>query len=140
MLGNFSCFCCRLLTFFKINFSKKSSWNTNSVSNCSEPDQDRHSAGPGLGPKLFAKAISRRQNVPLARKVLPKLLELEPNSNWLQCNNAKTSNDICNPNLTEAFLQKINKHSTCNMMHLAKVLLSLKVLINNLGLVFKIFF
>ena len=26
MLGNFSFFCCRLLTFFKIDFSKKSFW------------------------------------------------------------------------------------------------------------------
>ena len=33
MLGNFSCFCCHLLTFFKVNFSKNSFWNTISVSN-----------------------------------------------------------------------------------------------------------
>ena len=34
ILGNYSCFCCRLLTFFKIKFSKNSSRNTIRVSNC----------------------------------------------------------------------------------------------------------
>ena len=43
-LGNFSCFCCRLLTFFKIIFFfKKSFRNTVRLSNCLDPDQDRHS-------------------------------------------------------------------------------------------------
>ena len=32
---------------------------TLSVSNSLDPDQDQHSASPGLGPKLFAKVISR---------------------------------------------------------------------------------
>ena len=62
MLGNFSCVCCRLLTFFKINFLKKKSFrNTIGVSNGLDPDQDRHSVGPDLGPKLFSKVIISKQ-------------------------------------------------------------------------------
>ena len=41
MLGNFSCFCYRLLTFFKITFHKKKSFrNTIRESNDLDPDQD----------------------------------------------------------------------------------------------------
>ena len=62
MLGNFLCFFCRLLTFFKINFLKKKSFrNTIGVSNGLDPDQDRHSVGPDLGPKLFPKVIISKQ-------------------------------------------------------------------------------
>ena len=43
MLGNFSCSCCRTLTFFKINFFKNYSRNTIRVSNELNPDQDRRS-------------------------------------------------------------------------------------------------
>ena len=44
MLGNFSCFSCHLLTFFKINFFKKIlSRTTIRVSNSLDPDEDRHS-------------------------------------------------------------------------------------------------
>ena len=65
LLGNFSCFCCRLLTFFKMIFSKTSFKNTTiKVSNGLGPDQDRHSVGPDLGPNclpwLSADGISRR--------------------------------------------------------------------------------
>ena len=63
-LGNYSCFCCCLLTFFKISLFKKFFRDTINVSNGLDPDQDRHS-----GPKLFAKVISRRQKLLLARKV-----------------------------------------------------------------------
>ena len=42
MLGNFSCFCCHLPTFSKINFFKKSFRNTIRVSNNLNPDQDQH--------------------------------------------------------------------------------------------------
>ena len=49
MLGNFSCFRCRLLTFFKVIFSKDSFRNTIRVSNSLDPDQDRHSFDPDLG-------------------------------------------------------------------------------------------
>ena len=41
MLGNFSSFCCRLLTFFKINR------NTIRVSNSFDPDRDQHSVCKG---------------------------------------------------------------------------------------------
>ena len=47
------CFCCRLLTFFKLTFSKYSFRNTIRVSNGLGPD-----LGPDLGPNLFAKVIS----------------------------------------------------------------------------------
>ena len=40
MLIIFSCFCCRLLTFFKINFFKKKFRKTIRVSNSLDPDQD----------------------------------------------------------------------------------------------------
>ena len=49
MMGNFSCFFCRLLTFFKITFSKTSFKNTIRVSNGLDPDQDRNFVGPNLG-------------------------------------------------------------------------------------------
>ena len=44
MLGNFSC----LLTF-------KSSRNSFRVSNSMDPDQDRHSVGPDLGPNCLQR-------------------------------------------------------------------------------------
>ena len=43
MLGNFSCFCCHLSTFFKINFFKNSFRNIIRVSNALDSDQDQHS-------------------------------------------------------------------------------------------------
>ena len=52
MLGNF---CCRLLTFFKINFLKKSFRNSIRLSNGLDPDQDRHFVGPDLGPKCLQR-------------------------------------------------------------------------------------
>ena len=42
MLGNFSCFCCHLLTFFKIMFVTNFFKNTIRVPNSLDPDQDRH--------------------------------------------------------------------------------------------------
>ena len=57
MLGSFSCFNCRLLTFFfsKLTFSKISFRNTVSLSNSLDPDQD-----PILGPNCLQSNISRR--------------------------------------------------------------------------------
>ena len=55
--------------FFKINFFIKILLET--LSECQTvwiKDHDRHSVGPDLGPNSFAKAISRRQKLPLARK------------------------------------------------------------------------
>ena len=65
---NFSCYCCHLLTSFKINFFEKfcqEHWVSNFGSR----------AGPTLcrswsGSRLFAKVISRWQKVLLARKEL----------------------------------------------------------------------
>ena len=56
--------------FFKIKFLKKSFRNTTIVSKGLDPDQDRHSVGPDLGPKLFANVTNRQQELPLARKKL----------------------------------------------------------------------
>ena len=47
ILGNFSCFCCRLITLFHYElFSKNSFKNKIRVSNELDPDQDRHSVSP----------------------------------------------------------------------------------------------
>ena len=49
MLGNFWCFCCHLLTFFKISFFKIFFFSsTIRVSNCWDPEQDRRCVGPDL--------------------------------------------------------------------------------------------
>ena len=52
VLCNFSCFCCLLLTFFKLNFSKNSFRNTIRVSNVLDPyqdGQDRHNVSQDQG-------------------------------------------------------------------------------------------
>ena len=50
MLGNFSCFWCRLQTFFfKRNVFKNSFRKAIRMSNGLDPGQDRHSVGPDLG-------------------------------------------------------------------------------------------
>ena len=66
MLGNFSRFHCRLLTFFKVNFFKKFfQGHTFRVSYCLDTDQDRHYVSPDLGrnclQRLSADGKSRRQ-------------------------------------------------------------------------------
>ena len=43
MLGDFSCFCCQLIFFSKLPYSKKYTRNTIRVSNSLDPDQDRNS-------------------------------------------------------------------------------------------------
>ena len=51
----------------KIKFKLKEYFrNTIRVSNGLESDQDRHSVGPDLGSKLFAKVISGQQKLPQA--------------------------------------------------------------------------
>ena len=55
MLDNFSCFCCRLLTIFKVNFSKQSVRNTIRVSNRLDQDQDGRSVGPDQGPNCLQR-------------------------------------------------------------------------------------
>ena len=68
MLGNFSCFCCRLLTFFsKSTFSQNSFKNIIRVADGWDPDQDRLFVGPEQGPNcLHLKVSSRRQISPLS--------------------------------------------------------------------------
>ena len=61
MMGNFSCVCCRLLTFFKINFKKKSFTSTIRLSNGLDPDEERPSVGPDLGPNCLQR-ISEDDN------------------------------------------------------------------------------
>ena len=65
MLGNFSSFCCRLLTFFKITFSKNSFKNTISVSNALESDQDPHSVSSDLGPNCSQRLLADDQKLSL---------------------------------------------------------------------------
>ena len=56
MLGNFLCFCCRLLSIFsKLTFSLNSFKNTIRVSNGLEPDQDGCSVGPDLDPNCLQR-------------------------------------------------------------------------------------
>ena len=52
MLGNFSCFCCPLLIFFKITLFKENS-GTLSVSKGLDPDQNRQSVCHDLGPNCL---------------------------------------------------------------------------------------
>ena len=58
MLGKCSCFCFRLLTFFKIN--KPPGMATIGVSNSLDPDQDPHSLGLHLGSNCLQEAIDRQ--------------------------------------------------------------------------------
>ena len=50
MLGNFSFFCCMLI---KINFFKKFIPEYYQSVKCLDPDQDRQSVGPDLGPNCL---------------------------------------------------------------------------------------
>ena len=69
MLGNFSCFCCRLLNFSKLTFSKISFRNTIRMSSGLDSDQDHHAVGPDLGPNCL-QSLSADDKLPLARKDL----------------------------------------------------------------------
>ena len=55
MLGNFSCFFCHLLTFFKNNFFQKNLSGKLSVSNHLDPDRDRRFVVPDLGPNYLRR-------------------------------------------------------------------------------------
>ena len=56
-----------LLPFVKINFSKNYFINTIRVSNGLDPDQERHSVGPDLGPNCLQR-LSSKDKSPLSRK------------------------------------------------------------------------
>ena len=71
MLGMFSYFCCRLLTFFKINFFQ----NTIRVSNNLDPGQDRHSVGPDMCPNCVLRLSADDKSHPYKQELEgPKLL------------------------------------------------------------------
>ena len=67
MLGNFSCFCCQLLTFSKLTISKISFRNTIRVSNRLDQDQDRHNFGPDLGP-IVSKGYQQMTKVAASKE------------------------------------------------------------------------
>ena len=52
------------------------------MSNCSDPDKDRHSVGPDLGPNCL-QMLSVDNKTPLARK--PKLVSLDYGRKFLNC-------------------------------------------------------
>ena len=66
MLGNFSCFCYRLLTFFKINFFEKfhlgtlseCQWFTNGL----DQDQDWQTVILDLGPNHLQRFLADDKN------------------------------------------------------------------------------
>ena len=53
MLGNFSCFYCRLLTFQKLTFFLE--FFQEHYQTVWSHDQDRHSVGPDLGPSCLQR-------------------------------------------------------------------------------------
>ena len=55
MLGNFSYFCCRLLTFFKINFFKKFFQENSQSFKRFGSRSGRRSVSPDLGPNCLQK-------------------------------------------------------------------------------------
>ena len=63
MLGNFTRFFCRLLTFFKVNFQKNYFGNTIRVSNCLDPDQDQQNVGLVLGPNCLQRLTANDQGI-----------------------------------------------------------------------------
>ena len=66
MLGNFSCFCCHLLTFFKTNFLEKNQKHFKSIKSLDQ-DQDRHSVCPDLGPNCLQR-LSVYKNVTTSKE------------------------------------------------------------------------
>ena len=72
MLGNFSCLCCCLLTFFKIIFFSKYSFKiTIRVSYCLDLDLYQHYVSPDLGPNCLGRLSGDNKSL-LARKELGK--------------------------------------------------------------------
>ena len=67
MLGNTHALLCRLLTFVKFAFSKNSFRNTIRVSNGLDPDQDRHSVGPDLGPNCLQRKSADDKSGPAGK-------------------------------------------------------------------------
>ena len=112
MLGNFSCYCCCLLIFFIVNFSKNYFRNTTRMSNSLEPDQARHSTfcRPDLASnclhRLSADEKSRR---PLARKELFTFEPVHEISNNVVCATSETSDQPAHTrSLIRAFASRLN--------------------------------
>ena len=81
-------------SFFKItSFILNSFRNTIRVSNCLDPDQDRHFVGPDLGLKLFAKVISNKQMPPLAWIELDDFIPSD--ILWFRSHQLKTALTLC---------------------------------------------
>ena len=75
MLSNFSCFFVVVTSAYLFQnqlFSK----NSFRVSNCLDPDQDRHYVGPDLGPNCLLK-LSADDKSPLASKELRERINLK---------------------------------------------------------------
>ena len=70
LAGSILCFCCRLLTFFIINFSKNIFLEHYQNIKRLKTRSGLAFCRSWFGSKLFAKVISRRQKSPLARKGL----------------------------------------------------------------------
>ena len=83
MLGNFSCFCCHLLTFSKIKVFKKSFRNTIRVSNRLDPDRAQQNVGPDLGPICLQRLSEDNKKLLLSRKELNIINETARNI-WIQ--------------------------------------------------------
>ena len=75
MLGNFSGFCCHLLTFLNSTFSKNSFCNTFRVSNSLDPDQDRFFVGPDLGTNCLQRFTADDKCHPSQERVTKEILE-----------------------------------------------------------------
>ena len=71
LLQLFACYCC-LLIFFYLTFSKLSFRNTIRVSTSLDPNQDRQSVSPDLGPNCL-QMLSADKKVAAARNELSRL-------------------------------------------------------------------
>ena len=66
-----SCFCCRRLTFFKVNYFRNT---IHRVSNGLDPDQGRLSVGSGLNPKT-AKGYQQTTKVAASKESAKEVME-----------------------------------------------------------------
>ena len=63
------CFCCLLLSFFRIKFLKKSYRNSINMSNCLDADQNECSVSPNLGPNCLQKLSVDNKSYPYKGKI-----------------------------------------------------------------------
>ena len=74
MLGNLACFFAVCCVLFKIKFSKNSFRNTIRVPNNLDPDQDRHSVGPDLGPNCLQRLSTDDTGRQRGKAIVVKML------------------------------------------------------------------